>query len=88
MGEKDEIFEKINKLSETYHQKKCEAIGNDTYNCSLNLFNSNFATEIINDIRTFSRGKGYNKGTSRSVPKKCIKEKERSLPSDIKTKGP
>lgn len=71
-----------------YHQKKCEAIGDDTDNCSLNLFNSNFATEIINDIHTFSRGKGYNKETSTSVSKKYIKEIDRSLRSDIKIKQP
>lgn len=76
MGEKDQMFEKINKLSKMYHQKKCEAISSNTDNCSLNLFNSNFATEIINDIHKFSRGKGYNKKMSTSASKKDIKEIE------------
>ncbi|XP_035723102.1 snRNA-activating protein complex subunit 1-like isoform X2 [Vespa mandarinia] len=86
MGEKDQIFEKINKLSKTYHQKKCEAIGSNTDNCSLNLFNSNFATEIINDIHTFNRGKGYIKEMCTSASKKDIKEIEGSLQSDKKIK--
>ncbi|XP_015189474.1 PREDICTED: snRNA-activating protein complex subunit 1 [Polistes dominula] len=64
--EKDLIFEKINKFSKAYQQKKSEAICDNKNSPSLNLFNSKFASEIVDEIYNLSGNKQYDKEMDQS----------------------
>ncbi|KAI4491324.1 hypothetical protein M0802_010257 [Mischocyttarus mexicanus] len=66
MIEKDLIFEKLNKFSKAYQQKKSEIFSDNKNGPRLNLFNSDVADEIVNDIYNLNRNMEFDKELDQS----------------------